>query len=752
MALYPVAAYNKILRSNVTAYIDLSTKNQSFLDMHYYLEAKGIKNNSFFLILYNPDLKDIDPRNENLNIQEKRMVQQECQINFWYFIREVIRIPDQGGSVGGGAMYRLDRGTLALNFGFLHNWNMFLELPRQFGKTISAICWYLWLFLFATTNSEFMFINMKHDYSKLNLKRLKEIREALPSYLQMSQYQVNGDTRRKPTDKVETLEHPINGNKIKTLAGATSRVGASGLGRGLTMPFHWYDEFGWIKFNSDIRLAATPSFSTASRNARMNHAPYGILLTTTPGLMTTNEGKYAYMVRNDATKFDESWYDKDDVWLQQRLLLNKKSSFVHIRYTHTQLGKGDEYLEEMIKELDNNYEAVRREVLLEWAEISDACPFDREQLDIIKGFVKDSDKCKHVMLCNGRYTLYMYDTLSDRLHPPIIGVDPAGGFSKDSSAITIIDSKTTKVVGCLNCNYISIEHLAYCIYELVTVYMPSAIVNIERNGGFGTALIEKLLNTSIKKNLYYEVVEDITQDRTGINRNINKLKRSIKRYGTTNDKKTRGMMMEILKERVERHKDKFSSDIIYDELKSMEMKPNGRIEHSSTTHDDQVFSYLWALYVWYFGKNLMDNWGLYKKELQYDDESSIDEIIMDDSNNQVQIDLNKDPNNEFDNSIDATLSDMEKLMSSTMTYEQWLQLEHQMDLKATDNIRKQRIRSKWSMDEFPDNEDIDDESTLYTLPPELFDMNSDTDSIRRGQTEFNSLREMYKVKNNDMII
>ena len=44
-----VQAQNSI---TTTVYSQLSTTNQSFLDMHYFLRAKGIKNNEFFLFLY----------------------------------------------------------------------------------------------------------------------------------------------------------------------------------------------------------------------------------------------------------------------------------------------------------------------------------------------------------------------------------------------------------------------------------------------------------------------------------------------------------------------------------------------------------------------------------------------------------------------------------------------------------------------------------------------------------------------------
>ena len=49
------------------------------------------------------------------------------------------------------------------------------------------------------------------------------------------------------------------------------------------MPIHWYDEYAFILHNSIIYSAATPAFATASKNAKANGAPYGIMITTTPG-------------------------------------------------------------------------------------------------------------------------------------------------------------------------------------------------------------------------------------------------------------------------------------------------------------------------------------------------------------------------------------------------------------------------------------------------------------------------------------
>lgn len=268
--------------ANITYH--MSTTNQSFLDMHYYLKERGIKNNAFFLAIYDTNLIGVDPRDPRLPFEMKKRVLAECYRNFWYFIREVVRIPVQGGSVGGGIPYKLSRGNLALNWACVNNINFFLELPRQHGKSISVIIWYLWVFNFGTTNSEIAFFNKKHEDSKLNLRRLKDIREALPDYLQMDAARGSDGSKLKAKNNAESLEHVLNGNKIVTKAGARNKAGADGLGRGCTIPLIWYDEYAFILYNSIIYAAATPAFVTAAKNAKNNHAPYGMLITTTPGV------------------------------------------------------------------------------------------------------------------------------------------------------------------------------------------------------------------------------------------------------------------------------------------------------------------------------------------------------------------------------------------------------------------------------------------------------------------------------------
>lgn len=352
---------------------------------------------------------------------------------------------------------------------------------------LTAICIYLWVYNFGTTNSEMMFMNKKHDDSKMNLERLKEIRAALPRYLRMDEVIGADGKPQKLRENVQSIVNPYNHNKITTKPGARNKANANSIGRGCTMPIHWYDEYAFILHNSIIYAAATPAFSTASTNAKQHGAPYGILITTTPGDLTTDEGMDAFETRNAAIPFKEQYYDFNMQQLQELLASNTDSSFVYIRFTYRELGSGEDYFKRICIEMKKNWPAIRREVLLEWSNSSDNSPFTKQDLDIVKSLVKEP--IMQVQLAT-YYFMDLYKPMAvESIHwPPLIGVDVSGGYSKDSSAITVVDSRTTEVVACFNCNYISVVDLAKVIYELVVKHMPNAIVNIEKTGVAKTAI------------------------------------------------------------------------------------------------------------------------------------------------------------------------------------------------------------------------------------------------------------------------
>ena len=669
-------------------YYQMSTRNKSFLDMHIYLKSIGIKNNKFMLALLDPDLAAIDPHDPNLNQYYKGKVLAECMANFWYFIREVCRVPDQGGS-GTGIPFRLHRGNMALFFCSIYNMNIFHELPRQQGKTLAADARYLYLFNFGTSNATIAFLHKAQDGSKDNLQTLKNLRECLPPYLRMdAPFNRKDGKAAKASDTVLRLEHAVNRNKIITVASARNKTAAQNLLRGKSIPLLWGDEWGFAPYNEIIYLNTVPAFKRAADNSRANGAPYGILFTTTPGFLTSQEGVFAFQMKEDAVPFSETWYDKSYQEIMEIMESNTKSTFVYIKFTYQQLGCSEQWFKEICRTMNNKWEDIRREVLLEWSNSTDNSPFTLEELETMSRLTREPTSVIDVL--NGKFQVNLYDTIEYNrnglpVDPPIMGVDVSGGYRRDSSAISIIDSKTTKVIADFKCNYISQIELAKIIVELTQKYMRNVVINVERNGGFGASVIALLKKAGITNNLYYEFKDKIIEERFEGPGAIKRIKQLTKVFGLDSTKGVRELLMEILKERMDNHKDKFVSKRLYDEFLGLEVKRNGKIEHSTNTHDDLTFSYLMALYVWYEGKNLKEAFGINKTVLKTDED--VDDIVFDaavetveiyEETIQLQKDLAKDDPSE--------LSPMDKLKDAQraigMTYQEWIKAEDAKEKEA----------------------------------------------------------------------
>lgn len=157
----------------------------------------------------------------------------------------------------------------------------------------------------------------------------------------------------------------------------------------------------------------------------------------------------------------------------------------------------------------------------------------------------------------------------------------------------------------------------------------------------------------LKKNLYYEIKDVVQEERQdGVHAYKHKVRTKV--YGLNSTKTVRRLLIDILIERVENHKDKIISPIIYNELLGMEVKRNGKVEHSTSTHDDQVFSMLMALYVWYEGTNLAERFGIKKTTIKTDDE--VDEQLDFYNDETVEIVAHFNQEEEIDDQLKADLN------------------------------------------------------------------------------------------------
>ena len=161
--------------------IQYNTTNNSFLKVHLFLKQKGIKNNAFFLELLDESLLNVDPFDEeNLTDEQKQRIIVECTRNFWYFCREIVRLP-----VSGLIKNELNLGNLCLFWCCLNNLNSFTVMPRQTGKTFGAMIFLTWILLFGGNNTEMILFAQQQTNVTNNLGRIKGIKRELPSYLHL---------------------------------------------------------------------------------------------------------------------------------------------------------------------------------------------------------------------------------------------------------------------------------------------------------------------------------------------------------------------------------------------------------------------------------------------------------------------------------------------------------------------------------------------------------------------------------------
>lgn len=190
---------------------DYHTKNKSFIKVHKQLELLGVRNNEFFLLLLNPRLQGVDPHDPNISPEVAMMVIEECQLNFFYYLREVVRIPQQGAGV---VPFELDRATLAAAYCFINDINFYLMKPRQTGKSVGLCAFLSWAFKFGITNGGFAFYANKEKNSKANLKRMKTYIGLLPTYMANMGTQMKDSTGRiiRKTNNIKKYYEPVTGN------------------------------------------------------------------------------------------------------------------------------------------------------------------------------------------------------------------------------------------------------------------------------------------------------------------------------------------------------------------------------------------------------------------------------------------------------------------------------------------------------------------------------------------------------------
>lgn len=580
---------------------DLHTKNISFIQTAVDLKRRGIKNNMFFLKIYDRSLIGVDPHDPDLTQDQIIRITHECYINPWYFLRECVRIPDQGNPKG--VPYQLNRGNLASAWCFFNGIDNDLVLPRQIGKTQSSVSIIDWAFLFGTTNSEIMFLNITAEASRRNLERLKEQREALPKFLQLRVAYDDNGKEISGIDNVTRLTNASNKNSIVAKAAATSRDKAEWVGRGATQPIQYIDEFEFILHIETIMAAAGPAFATAAKNAQRNRSMYGRIITSTPGDLDSSSGKEAAKIIQNMCQWTEKFYDMPIDKVKEHIETNSGNGIVYIEYQYQQLGKDESWFRDVCRKVNNDPIKIKREIFLKRIHGSTDSPYPPEDLEAIeerRGTIIEE------IFINEIFKLDVYTKLNKK-QIYFIGVDVANGYGADNSAITVFDPYTLKPVAEFKSALIGVKALIKVLYILVRKYLPRSILIVERNMN-GEAVLDHLRDTDIRANIYFDKFKDIIgseiDDKLDAEGLLKREAEKRRYYGVFTQGKAREAMFALLDAYISDHKDSFVCAHIINDIMNLVRKRGGRIEAGPGAHDDNIMSYLMCLYVYYHGNNL----------------------------------------------------------------------------------------------------------------------------------------------------
>lgn len=594
---------------------DFKTKNRSFVQVHIQLKMLGIKNNAFHLILLNPLLQGVDPYDPNLTSQQIMMIIQECKLNMFYYLREVVRIEEQGGSL---VPFRMDRGTLAAAYHFINNINFYLIKPRQTGKTVGVNAMLSWAFKFQGPNGDFLFSCNREDLAKKNLRGMKNILSHLPKYMTKMGTESKdslGKTIRK-TDNIKTYREPATNNSAMVANCASSEDAAETIGRGFTHIYQYFDETEFSKYIDTIVKVSGMSYNTASANAEKNHSGHCRIFTTTPGNLADKKAcQSAMKIVKDSLPWDEGNYDMDVS--AYKSLIKKKSVFrvVYIVYDYKQLGLGEDWFIDAVSNVGGDPDKVRREILLQRFSGNSDSPFTVDEIEEL-----NDNQIKPIAIkkLNRIYEILFYKKpKKNRLY--FIGIDPSDGTGGDNYAVTVLDPYELDVVAEFRSPYMTIDGCVDLVTWMCDNYFNNPLIIIERNRN-GGAVAERFKSSKLRSRVYCspEANTDNARIRDKLDENgfIKEEYVRNKYFGTNTTPSTRQVMMNILLDMVHFSRNLVRSKYIVDDINKLVVK-NNKIQAANGEHDDSVMSWLMALYILYYGKEL-ERWGFRKGEIPPD--------------------------------------------------------------------------------------------------------------------------------------
>lgn len=352
----------------------------------------------------------------------------------------------------------------------------------------------------------------------------------------------------------------------------------------------------------------------ASEQVRGQGLPSPIIYTTTAGNPETKPGQYALRILQSGTPFTESMYDLDNRDALVELISHtSENRMLYLEFSYKQLGKSDEWLQQVISRGQASPDDVARDLLNIWQSSNDRAVIPQNLLQRIRASKREPD---FVDLRDG-FVVKWYrprtevSTESFKESPMIMGMDTSENVSRDYTTFVIIDPRDMGVIATCRCNESNTMQVAQHVFVFLKRF-PNLLWIPERNNtGIGIIdfVIQKLVESNINPytRIYNEVVQNTGDgkfkdvnvfDYTSISGRI----RSTFGFRTTGGSRNTLYKVTMMKT-LEMNSDRIYDNSLISELCNLTER-NGRVDHPEGCHDDTTISYLLACYLVFFGKHI----------------------------------------------------------------------------------------------------------------------------------------------------
>jgi hypothetical protein len=496
------------------AIYDTQTTNQSFIhlaDVYYHM---GIKNCAFHLTLLDPDLQGVDPFRQDLPLIMQAKIARECKLNFWYYLREISRIPESGSMVA--VPFQANRSNIAMYWLFWNRVMTIVTILRQTGKTTMLVELVKYLLNFGAMNTFINLLTKSEGLKAETLAKVKAFYEEFPDYLNFS---TKKDIFNSDEVKLKDLSNTFKGN----LSSASPKQ-AEKVGRGFTAPINLVDEAAFIE-NIAIALGAMLMTGNAARSAaERNGNPSGTILATTAGNTSDRDAAYIYSLITGSTIWDDRFLDCVDVKdLNDAIFRNSsatknqtKRPIVNISFSYRQLGYDEEWLKKKLEENISTPENIKRDIFNQWLSGSSKSPIPKQYIETINRHVVDQPRSEfwapHNYLIKWFITLEEIQSRIAAQRSFILGVDTSDGSGGDDIGFSVRDHVDGDIIAAATFNEINLITLADFFVSFLVRY-PNSTMIIERKSSAATMIdymITKLLAAGINpyKRMYNTIVQN----------------------------------------------------------------------------------------------------------------------------------------------------------------------------------------------------------------------------------------------------